>query len=100
MTLTGKSGSGKTTLLNCLGGLEKPDHDRITLFGNDITLVNDEPTASLDTETGKNLISLMFIMAETDGVLLVISTHDPEIIRMSPKAIVLFDGHIHRGDMV
>ncbi|MBU0995062.1 MAG: ABC transporter ATP-binding protein [Proteobacteria bacterium] len=190
LTIIGKSGSGKTTLLNCLGGLEKPDRGRISVFGSDLMALNakaisnlqrknigflfqsgnllsflnvyeniafplqlngvsgknqkrrvtalldyielqdmetamphelsggekqrvafaraiahspklllaDEPTASLDTETGKNLVNLMFTMARNDNQVLVISTHDPEITGLSKHTITLLDGKLVKGD--
>ncbi|MEU5689297.1 ABC transporter [Streptomyces venezuelae] len=37
VALKGRSGSGKTTLLNLVGGLDAPDHGKITVDGVDLT---------------------------------------------------------------
>ena len=57
-------------------------------------LLADEPTASLDSETGQNLVSLMFEMGREQGCTLVISTHDQEICLLADKRIYLKDGRV------
>src|SRR5512133_478486 len=42
VALKGRSGSGKTTLLNCLGGLDLPTRGKISIFGQDISRLNDQ----------------------------------------------------------
>ncbi|MEQ8676649.1 MAG: ABC transporter ATP-binding protein [Aggregatilineales bacterium] len=41
IVLKGRSGSGKTTLLNCLGGLDTPTTGKITIFGRDVSAMDD-----------------------------------------------------------
>ena len=55
-------------------------------------LLADEPTASLDTDTGKNLIDLMFEIGREQGCTMIISTHDPEICGLADRTIYLRDG--------
>jgi putative ABC transport system ATP-binding protein len=42
IALKGRSGSGKTTLLNCLGGLDHPTKGKVSIFGEDISSLNDQ----------------------------------------------------------
>jgi putative ABC transport system ATP-binding protein len=49
----------------------------------------DEPTANLDTETGKGLIEMVFGMAREEHCTVLISTHDPEIVGLAEKTICL-----------
>jgi putative ABC transport system ATP-binding protein len=55
-------------------------------------LLADEPTASLDTDTGKNLVELMLEIGKEQGCTMIISTHDPEICALADKTIYLKDG--------
>jgi ABC-type lipoprotein export system ATPase subunit len=57
-------------------------------------LLADEPTASLDSETGINLVRLMTDLCRNHGCILIISTHDAEIIRLSDNTIRLQDGKL------
>lgn len=186
VVLFGKSGSGKTTLLNCIGGLDKPETGKVTLFDVkihtltekslclfqrnnigfifqhsnllnylsvfqniafplelnrfdkgqikmrvhellDITglkgidkampdelsggeaqrvafaraiahspklILADEPTASLDTETGKELVSFMFEMGKEQGCTMIIATHDREIMGLAGMKVQMRDGKV------
>ncbi len=44
--ITGPSGAGKTTLLSLLGGLEKPQHGRIEVGGQDLTELSGDGLAA------------------------------------------------------
>jgi putative ABC transport system ATP-binding protein len=57
-------------------------------------LLADEPTASLDSVTGKNLVALMFEMGRNQKCTLIISTHDPEISELADQIIKIKDGKI------
>jgi len=41
LAITGKSGCGKSTLINIIGGLDSPDKGRVTINGEDISLMDD-----------------------------------------------------------
>ena len=57
-------------------------------------LLADEPTASLDSETGRNLVDLMFRLGKEQGCTLVVSTHDPEILQLAEASLHIKDGRI------
>lgn len=57
-------------------------------------LLADEPTASLDTQTGLNLIKLMCRIGRENNSTIIVSTHDKEIIKYADKSIQLLDGRI------
>jgi len=57
-------------------------------------LLADEPTASLDTITGKKLVELMFEMGRDQECTMIISTHDPEISELADQIIQIKDGKI------
>jgi len=60
-------------------------------------LLADEPTASLDTQTGLNIIKLMWDIARENNSSVIVSTHDAGIINYSDKTIHLVDGEIRGG---
>jgi ABC-type lipoprotein export system ATPase subunit len=55
-------------------------------------LLADEPTASLDSETGKNLIELLFEMTREQNCTMLLSTHDPELLHMCDQSFQMKDG--------
>ncbi len=57
-------------------------------------LLADEPTASIDTQTGLNLVKLMCQLGRENNSTIIISTHDNEIIKNADKIIYLKDGKI------
>lgn len=57
-------------------------------------LLADEPTASLDSANGRQLIELMFSLCHTHGMTLFIATHDQELLEMADTVIHLKDGRI------
>jgi ABC-type lipoprotein export system ATPase subunit len=57
----------------------------------------DEPTASLDSETGKDLVRLMFDINREKECIIIIATHDREVMDLSGIRIQLRDGSIVRG---
>ncbi|MBE0585977.1 MAG: ABC transporter ATP-binding protein [Desulfofustis sp.] len=59
-------------------------------------LLADEPTASLDSATGYQLIHLMLSLCVLQSTTLVIATHDPELIEMTNKRFYLKDGRLEK----
>jgi putative ABC transport system ATP-binding protein len=51
VAMKGRSGSGKTTLLNCLGGLDRPSRGKVTIFGDDVSALNDKDMTAWRRET-------------------------------------------------
>jgi ABC-type lipoprotein export system ATPase subunit len=57
-------------------------------------LLADEPTASLDTETGRSLMELLFGMAKEQNCTLLFSTHDPELLGLCDQSFQIRDGKL------
>ena len=57
-------------------------------------LLADEPTASLDTATGKSLVKLLFDMGRDSGCTMILSTHDPNVSALANRIIEIRDGAI------
>lgn len=64
------------------------------LITNPTIVLTDEPTANLDTDTGKKIIQLMKHMNETLQITFVIAIHDPRLMKFIDKRIFLEDGRI------
>lgn len=56
----------------------------------------DEPTGSLDTESGERVLALLAELNRELGVALVIATHADEVAKRSSRRILLRDGRVER----
>jgi len=54
----------------------------------------DEPTANLDSATGRRILDLMLGLHDEAGVTFVFSSHDPRIIGLGRRVVRLQDGRI------
>ena len=54
----------------------------------------DEPTANLDSETGKGLVRFMFTMGKEYDCTLIVATHDRELMEFGSMNIEMKDGKI------
>jgi ABC-type lipoprotein export system ATPase subunit len=63
-------------------------------------ILADEPTGSLDTTAGDDLMQLLRDLNQSQGVTFLIVTHDPHIARQTRRVIVMEDGRIVREDIV
>jgi putative ABC transport system ATP-binding protein len=59
----------------------------------DIVLA-DEPTANLDSQTGRMIIELMRRLQREQGVAFVFSSHDPQVMAAADDSVTLRDGRI------
>ncbi|MCL4448814.1 MAG: ABC transporter ATP-binding protein [Actinobacteria bacterium] len=57
-------------------------------------IIADEPTGNLDSKSGGEIISLLTGLQKTDGVTIVIATHDEDISRHAYRKIRMKDGEI------
>jgi putative ABC transport system ATP-binding protein len=57
-------------------------------------ILSDEPTANLDSKTGKEIIDLMQRLNADHKVTLVFATHDPNIVAHASRVVKILDGEI------
>ncbi len=57
-------------------------------------ILADEPTANLDSQTGKRLLDKMKEMNEKKGITFLFSTHDPMVMGRARRLLILRDGEI------
>ena len=61
-------------------------------------LFADEPTGNLDSETGEQVIELLFEMNRERGTTLVLVTHDPELAKRCDRRLHIAAGEITHED--
>lgn len=57
-------------------------------------ILADEPTASLDSQSGEQIAELLFNLAATDQRLVVVVSHDPRWLDYGQRTITLRDGRV------
>lgn len=60
----------------------------------------DEPTGSLDTTAGQELMGLLKDLNQSQGVTFIIVTHDPAVAQQTRRVLVMQDGKIVREDRI
>jgi putative ABC transport system ATP-binding protein len=66
---------------------------RALVTNPDIVLA-DEPTANLDSETGRNILELMKELNKKESTTFIFSTHDPDVIKYAKEIVKIKDGLI------
>jgi putative ABC transport system ATP-binding protein len=64
------------------------------LAGEPDILLADEPTAALDSESGKRIVALLVAIAADRGRGVVVVTHDPRIVDAADRIVRIEDGRI------
>jgi len=68
------------------------------LAGDPPILLADEPTAALDSTSGRAVIELLQKLARVHGRAVVMVTHDPRVLPFGDRIIQLEDGRIVQGE--
>ena len=110
---TGEAKARARALLTRVGLEDRLDHHPAQLSGGQQqrvalarALVNhppllfaDEPTGNLDSRTSQEILLILQEFNRTDGVTIVLVTHDAEIARYAQRVIRLKDGLVETGVM-
>ncbi|MBV6699778.1 ABC transporter ATP-binding protein [Kitasatospora aureofaciens] len=57
-------------------------------------IIADEPTGQLDSETGRAIMQLLRAVVRSEGVTVLVATHDPTLMELADRVIELRDGRI------
>ena len=60
-------------------------------------LLADEPTASLDSRTGREVVELLKGLAKDQGCGVLMVTHDPRILDVADRLVQMEDGQLSKG---
>ncbi len=62
-------------------------------------ILADEPTASLDAASGRDVVEILQRLARAEGCAVLIATHDIRILDIADRVLHLEDGHIEESDL-
>jgi putative ABC transport system ATP-binding protein len=68
------------------------------LAGDPGIILADEPTAALDSNTGRHVMEMMSELAHKRGRAVVIVTHDSRVLGFADRLVSIEDGAIARAD--
>jgi putative ABC transport system ATP-binding protein len=60
-------------------------------------LLADEPTAALDSRSGREVVELLRRLAREQGCAVLMVTHDPRILDVADRLVRMEDGRLHSG---
>lgn len=65
-----------------------------SLVNTPAILLCDEPTGNLDTRTSREIMAFFRELNKSEGLTIILVTHDLEVARQADRAIVLVDGEV------
>jgi ABC-type glutathione transport system ATPase component len=71
-----------------------------SLANNPSLVLADEPTGSLDSAAGLELLKLLQELNRSQGTTFLIVSHDPAVARQTRRVLVMEDGKIVREDLI
>lgn len=57
-------------------------------------LLADEPTGNLDTESSRDIMTILDRLNKDEGITIILVTHEPDIAAYASREIVIKDGHV------
>jgi putative ABC transport system ATP-binding protein len=57
-------------------------------------LIADEPTGQLDRATGRSVMRLLRAVIAAERVTALVATHDPDLVELADRVLILRDGHL------
>lgn len=94
----GLEGLGDRLPTRLSGGQQQRVAIARALVKNPLVVLADEPTANLDSETGRAILELMRGLNRSRGVTFLFSTHDAQVMEFATRLVRLTDGRISRDE--
>ena len=95
LELVGLTDRATHTPLELSGGEQQRAAIARALMNQPQLLLADEPTGNLDTETGAQVLELLFSISSQSGRALVIVTHSPTVAARCDRTLTLNNGTLH-----
>lgn len=70
------------------------------LINNPAIILADEPTGNLDSRTGKEIMDIFAELNRTDGITIVMVTHEREIAEYAQRIIIVRDGVVSNVEVL
>jgi len=70
------------------------------LINNPAIIMADEPTGNLDSRTGKEIMDIFAELNRTDGITIIMVTHEREIAEYAQRIIVVRDGVVSNVEVL
>ena len=86
-----------TVPANLSGGQKQRVAIARALAGDPGIILADEPTAALDSQTGRGIMEMLRSLARERGRAVVIVTHDPRVLEFADRIIHMEDGKINEA---
>lgn len=64
------------------------------LVKNPSIILADEPTGNLDTQSGNDIMNILYQLHDEDGITVLIVTHDPEVAASTNRVVSMRDGFV------
>ncbi|GIF20369.1 putative ABC transport system ATP-binding protein [Actinoplanes tereljensis] len=94
LDLVGLAGHAQQRPGELSGGQQQRVAIARALAGSPRLLIADEPTGQLDAETGLAVMGLIRGVVESEGVTVLVSTHDPVMMALADRVITIADGRL------
>ena len=94
LDIVGLSEHGRQRPCELSGGQQQRVAIARALAGRPDVLLADEPTGQLDSETAKQIMRLLRVVVASEGITVLVATHDPSLIGLADSVLVLEDGQI------
>jgi putative ABC transport system ATP-binding protein len=79
---------------NLSGGQKQRVAIARALAGDPPILLADEPTAALDSTSGRNVLDILHSLARQQNRAVVVVTHDPRVVEYADRVVRMVDGQI------
>lgn len=95
----GLSDRGKHHPADLSGGQKQRVAIARALAGDPRIILADEPTAALDSSSGRTVMDILTTLAKDRGRAVVIVTHDSRVLHYGTRMVHIEDGHLEEAEM-